>query len=262
MKIYKTKYVVIFVLVLWLLIATASFWLAHHSQADAFSDAAQLGDMFGVVNALFSGLAFALLIHSNRVQQEEMRLTKEELEGQKVALENQVSNMSKQVFERTFFELIHVHNNNLNKISHSNHSGGSAIGMIIYNIFSFTEQIQKSTMNSEEAINVLTSSYNLNYRSYEQQLGHYFRHLYLIFKFIDEHNDIDHFFYARIIRAQLSRYELTLLFYNCMTTHGTKMKPFIEKYTIFKHLHTNDINLFDLASSFYADTAFLKSATN
>lgn len=45
-----------------------------------WSDRGTLGDMFGVVNALFSGLAFAALIYTIILQREEIALNRKEIE--------------------------------------------------------------------------------------------------------------------------------------------------------------------------------------
>jgi len=46
-------------------------------------DAGAIGDMFGMVNALFSALAFAFLIYTALMQSEELRLQREELRNQR-----------------------------------------------------------------------------------------------------------------------------------------------------------------------------------
>ena len=90
----KLRNLIGIVISIWFLVALSAFWFSWHSDKDAFTNAGQLGDMFGAVNALFSGLAFALLIQSNRMQQVEMRATKDELEGQKIAMQQQVEQYS------------------------------------------------------------------------------------------------------------------------------------------------------------------------
>lgn len=73
-------------------------------------------------------------------------------------------------------------------------------------------------------------------------LDHYFRHLYRVFKFIDEapvfiNDKKKKYEYACIMRASLSQYELIMLFYNCLSSNGKeKFKPLIEKYAIFNNL--------------------------
>lgn len=71
---------------------------------------------------------------------------------------------------------------------------------------------------------------------------HYFRHLYRIFKYIDKSpliND-DRYEYAAIARAQLSEYELLMLFYNGLNVNDEgqyKFKDFIEIYSLLNNLN-------------------------
>jgi len=82
------------------------------------------GDMFGGLNAVFSGLAFAGLIVTLLLQHKELKLqheelalqrkelvqTREVLNEQKGQLEAQNKTMMKQNFENTFFQLLRLHN--------------------------------------------------------------------------------------------------------------------------------------------------------
>ena len=70
-------------------------------------------------------------------------------------------------------------------------------------------------------------------------LDHYYRHLYRIFKYIDDadENIVDahkKYEYACIVRASLSQYELIMLFYNGF--YHQKFKRLIEKYAILNNL--------------------------
>jgi len=69
-------------------------------------------------------------------------------------------------------------------------------------------------------------------------LDHYYRHLYRIFKYI---NDVDSnlinkkkYEYAAIVRAILSPYELVLLYYNCFSHPG--FKELIERYALLNNI--------------------------
>ena len=73
------KYILIalsFVFILWLGVFVSNIWLLYYK---AEFNGATLGDSFGIVNALFSGLAFALLIYTALMQKEELRLQRQEL---------------------------------------------------------------------------------------------------------------------------------------------------------------------------------------
>ena len=70
-------------------------------------------------------------------------------------------------------------------------------------------------------------------------LDHYYRHLYRIFKYIDDadENIVDaqrKYEYVCIVRASLSQYELIMLFYNGFSHQ--KFKKLIEKYAILNNL--------------------------
>jgi hypothetical protein len=74
------------------------------------------GDMFGAVNALFSGLAFAGIIISLYMQQSELKLQRKELKLQRKELKNtnnefhiQNQTMELQKFENTFFNMLSIH---------------------------------------------------------------------------------------------------------------------------------------------------------
>jgi hypothetical protein len=58
---------------------------------------------------------------------------------------------------------------------------------------------------------------------HQYRLGHYFRHLFQTFNYIDNNEDlsyIEKYEYTKIIRAQLSTYEQTLLFFNSISELG------------------------------------------
>lgn len=87
------------------------------------------------------------------------------------------------------------------------------------------------------------------------KIGHYFRHLYHIFKFLnyseeneikdahdlDEVNEIEKKYksYAQFVLAQMTAPELFLLYYNSIAYH--KMKNLVVKYEISENLNTEDL---------------------
>lgn len=86
--------------------------------------------------------------------------------------------------------------------------------------------------------------YKMFYRANEQLIGHYFRMLYNIVKFINNSHlePAEKRFYTSIIRAQLSKYELSLILYNCASSYGReKFLPLVIKYEILKHLEPESL---------------------
>ncbi|WP_034891686.1 putative phage abortive infection protein [Gillisia sp. Hel_I_29] len=67
------------------------------------------------------------------------------------------------------------------------------------------------------------SDYVKFYGGHQYQLGHYFRHLFQTFSFINIQNNLRHdekYFYAKTLRAQLSTHEQLLLFINSISSLG------------------------------------------
>ncbi|MEP2935755.1 MAG: hypothetical protein ABJM06_14920 [Gilvibacter sp.] len=65
---------IVFVIVIWIL--SAVFIVLF---MDSWSDRGTFGDLFGAVNALFSGLAFAALIYTIVLQRDEIKQNREEI---------------------------------------------------------------------------------------------------------------------------------------------------------------------------------------
>ena len=77
---------------------------------DKWASLGQLGDYFGgVLNPAFALLAFVALILSLVVQRIELRYTRTELERSSNAMEAQAKLLAKQAFEGTFFNLLRLH---------------------------------------------------------------------------------------------------------------------------------------------------------
>ena len=104
-----------------------AFWyfLIDHPERGTF------GDMFGAVNVLFTGLAFAILAYTVwlqrkelEYQRQELRETRLELKGQKAQLQAQNDTLSRQRFENTFFQLLRVHQDIVNAMDVSGPHGG------------------------------------------------------------------------------------------------------------------------------------------
>ena len=83
----------------------------------------QFGDLFGVVNALFSGLAFAGLIITIRqqhldlkYQREAIEQTNQEMQNQTIEFDKQNKTMRIERFENTFFKMLEVQQSIVNDL--------------------------------------------------------------------------------------------------------------------------------------------------
>lgn len=75
------------------------------------------------------------------------------------------------------------------------------------------------------------------FRKEHSDLGHYFRTLYNIVKFVNEKKPNNPKYYTNLLRSQFSTYEHLLLFYNCHSNFGNeKFRPLIIQYSILDNM--------------------------
>ena len=212
------------------------------------------GDSFGLLTSLFSGLAFAGLIitivmqrDELALQRQELNLTREELNGQKQEMQAQNETLRIQKFENTFFKMLEFFGACRNDISvRNNRSNPQGRDAIKYLYRAFTDDylcklIQNERFDETKYFKVecrsregILNEYGGFYERYGDELGQYYRILYSTLKLVDRADYIeDKTAYTNLVRAQLSRYELLLLFYNCLSDYGdAKMTPLVKKFNI------------------------------
>ncbi|RIJ27391.1 putative phage abortive infection protein [Henriciella algicola] len=219
------------------------------------------GDVFGVSNSLFSGLALAGVIYAILLQRSEIRLAKEELKRTKKIFEEQSASLSlqnretkKQIFENTFFQILRVFTDltsNLDLVGRNEIHGKDVFRTISNELSSKAMSNRQNNRSSEYG-----PVFNQVYLKHQDDLGHYFRVLYNIVKFVDRSEIDDKKFYTNIVRAQLSNAELHLLLYNGLSSNGAeKFKPLLETYAFFDNLPLRYIKFEDAVAQ-YSENAF------
>jgi Putative phage abortive infection protein len=102
---------------------------------------------------------------------------------------------------------------------------------------------------------LLRIAYEVFFRDHQHEVGHYFRTLYRIVRFIDEGAVDGKRWYTGILRAQLSTFEITLLFYNCLSDVGRDFKRYVEKYCLLDNLNC-DLLIDTSHRGLYAENAY------
>lgn len=97
----------------------------------------------------------------------------------------------------------------------------------------------KGEMTTEKQLEYAKEIYGDVYSKHSDYLGHYFRHLYHIIKYVDDNEKKIKKFaepktYTDLIQARMSSSELVLLFYNSLIFE--KMKKFVNKYKLTQNL--------------------------
>jgi hypothetical protein len=171
---------VVVVFLLW-----SGFWYFLRSDPDR----GMFGDMFGGVNALFAGLAFAGLIFAILLQREELelqrdelKLTREELSGQRKQLEEQNKTLRKQTFEDTFFQLLRLQTD----LTQSLMIAGTppATGRECFGRLYNELRTRYTSHNASGNLPNIKKAYGDFFQNSQNMVGHYHRNLYHILKFV------------------------------------------------------------------------------
>jgi len=103
---------------------------------------------------------------------------------------------------------------------------------------------------------------NLDYEKYygghQFRLGHFFRHLFQSYKYLNNHKDLtekEKYAYGKMYRAQLSTYEQALLFINSISTIGMKWEFTPEKQSD-PSIKTNLITTYNLIKNLPGEHLF------
>lgn len=233
----------------------------------------------GLVGSLWS-LAGVLLFYASLGSQ------KDELESQKDLLVKQIDEIVKQTEEsrkqnvmakeskdeQTFFQLLGFHNEIIASIlletSEMDFSSGQTVTKTIRGRRSFveyydiykrffqesSEMMMSNSTDSESMKKVIEQSYGQFSEEYQADLGHYFRNLYNILVFIDGLPEKNRSFFLSLLFAQLSNYEMALLFFHGLKAKNEYYKELLEKYQVLETVPNDEIT--SMAYKLYDPKAF------
>lgn len=220
---------------------------------------AQTGDFFGgILNPIFAFfslilIAYTLFQNKTAIEQnkdalhasnEELKLSRIEHSKSVEALKGQIEQFNFQRFENTFFNMLSLQNDILNELEFKtenlslskNLNEDSTRSRYVFG--SILRWIDGSVDESNPFDNYDDFQVNEN-----QVVGHYFRNLYQILKFVDEAtlSDVDKVKYARILRGQLSSDEIAVLFFNCLSSKvdSGQFRKYVIKYKMLEHITVN-----------------------
>lgn len=222
-----------------------------------FEQRGQFGDTFGMFTSLFSALGFGGVLVTLWYQHKTIQEADHRAELQR--------------FESILFQLLATHNSVISDLDLRSIKDGQIMAQgrdCFYKYYTRSikpnyKRVKNSNPNADELTLALVA-YDRVWLRHRHNLGHYFRFIYNIFRFIEESDivETEKKRYVRIVRSQLSDYELLLLFYNCMHKNGIKkFKPLVEKYALFNNI-PEDLLLNIEHKKFYTASAFTQEAEN
>lgn len=237
-----------FVIMVFSIIAVFTMWvltpILTSCFVDNFEQKGQIGDLFGSVNALFSGLAFAGMIITLWFQREELQLqreelsqTKDELKAQREEFEEQNKTFHRQRFENTFFSMLSLQEQITQNIDigELDDRGEKVTGRRLFKRFILS--LVKSYNLYE-----LTKGGRVNFKVFldtdkkYKLFNQYFRHVQEILKQIGTTNlipDDERHTYVEILRSQLTDSELAILAVYALSSDGEKFFDLAKRYSFF-----------------------------
>ncbi|HBN6176799.1 TPA: hypothetical protein L3V69_001408 [Vibrio parahaemolyticus] len=172
-------------------------------------------------------------------QKEEMELQRKEyamarkvFEEQREALKEQAKTSRVQQFESNFYSLLDIYIGIRKDIS-------SKSGNFISKVNQELSSLDLNNTEPKEKIKLINSKYQEIYYKNKDNISHYLKTIYRIYKTIDEQEDLNikkKYFYSKIVRSQFTEEELFLIYYNAHSPYGVNFRPLILKYNILKHL--------------------------
>lgn len=227
------RYLIVFIIIIGI-ICFFPYWFTQRGTMD-FKGTGEIGDTIGGIMSPFVAIAASVL-------------TFLAFWVQYKANEQQRKDIALERFESNLFELIHIQQDITNNLTAelTNKKGKQEIHgrSVFYELYSnaFMDDLGIGPSAGVKGA-IIINGYQSYTKFYElEYLDHYFRSLYRVIKYIDDSKHINRdkkYEYTSIVRANLSKYELLILFYNCLSENGKdKFKPLIEKYAIFNNIRT------------------------
>ncbi|MEN5149132.1 putative phage abortive infection protein [Pseudomonas orientalis] len=227
----------------------------------------QLGDFIGgILNPLLSFCALIAVLYNLSLQREELSLARKDAKEAQNIQNKQSAIFQQQNFESVFFRLLEVHSSLSRSIrvrvgagSHARvHEGEDAFRYLANQYIQSLYLEPNAGVSLSEQVQSVRESSQLFIDDYVGSVGHYYRNIYQILKYVDGfgrasfgHADKPRAGmevrramrsyrsqrdYANILRAQLSSSEVSCLFLNCLSAQGSGLKYYVEKYSMLKTL--------------------------
>lgn len=243
-------------------LALVSFYLkfGQGDLSDKQSDWALFGDFLGgLLNPALAFVALLALLLTLRVQATELAVSNRELKRSRQALAEQSRSADQQAFENTFFQMVRLHNDLLAGIDlHDDQGRRIAVGRDCFRAFSrkLKEFLQPAVRGDYLTYDEgFSERYGKFLEKNEHNIRHYIRSLFQIYKFIEEGSTSNKAKYADIVTAQLSSYELHIIFYDAHSLPARTV-PYIEKYAVFQNLESRGLANWAEEKQWYGSEAF------
>ena len=213
---------------------------------------ATAGDWIGGTSAPLLSLAgFLMMYGAYKMQQEDLRLTREEMQETRKEFETQNATLKRQEFETTFFHLLKLHHQIVESIHYKSASKeiyqGRQFVSFVYSelkrdyenyylqfwALPTINEVSLEQFNSE----CLQTIFSNNFPAIERNMGHYFKNIFQTLRLLDKSilNTEEKMDFAKLLMAQLSNDELCLLYYHCIYySEDIEFGELVRRYGFFE----------------------------
>jgi hypothetical protein len=218
----------------------------------------QYGDfMGGVLNPILSFVAIMGVLITIVIQHNELKEARKEFKRSADALDKQSKSLNVQNFEAAFFNLLKLHSEIVNsQLLAEDVSNKKVEGKECFNHYYF--ELIDNSLNINEVVKSIPSdkfveySYKTFNKESKKNLEQYFRNLYSMLKFVEKSDVLNKNYYYEMFKAQLSGFELALIFYDGLFGTDKESKRLIEGSSLLENISTimlvspsQDIALYD-----------------
>ena len=203
------------------------------------------------------------------MQGQELELTRAELEEQRKQSAEQNKSIKRQNFENRFFNMVNLHHKLVTDLADGGWAGRDCFRYWYDKLkenrsyrLTTTEYASAKLKGEFNEREFTVNCYDELYLGRQGHLGHYFRNLYHIIKFVGETNDIEEAYkrsYTNLVRAQLSSYEHALLFYNGLHPVGDGFPRLITRFGLLHNLDTKRLLFKAEHKDYYPETSYAGS---
>lgn len=227
-----TPWLIIGLWIVWFVaIVTHGLGLTIWPREPNFQNAGAFGDAFGSLGSLMAALAAAGALLTLRQQQEQS--SKQNFESNFFGLLDHFQNLAQATQAHNWSTEIAEDGSETDFISHTFH-GHQAFSALL-------DELRQSLRASDfKYPDRVRKKYEKFYEEFQDDLGHYFRILYHLFKMISDRCDgseKEKYYYSQIVRAHLSKPELILLSYNCINGEGRyKFVHYLKNFAVLHNV--------------------------
>ena len=205
-----------------------------------FDELGPFGDFLaGSTVPLFTLVSSIGVILTLRMQQQQMKTQNEETEQNRKVMIEQGKTMALQRFESTFFSMLNLHNEIIKSLFIQVGSEHTVTDRKTFpELLNKLRRIYGTVDMRAYHINRLVDAFVILNRDFEYMFGPYFRNLTSIIQLIDgsDVTDNEKLNYIRIVKAQLTYYELAMLMYYGISDYGDELLPLMQKYRLLENL--------------------------